>query len=543
MEPAVATYEPRDPSHTVLYHVIADHLETFLASLDADPDAKGLPAYVQREFDAYLQCGILAHGFLRLGCDTCPKELLLPFSCKRRGFCPSCAARRMAQTAAHLVECVIPWVPTRQWVVSVPVPLRYWMAASQDLTAHVHTIIRTTIGQYDVNQAVTRGCERANLQPGSVTFIQRFGSAINLNLHFHCVFMEGVYLDRTAAGRKPRFVKVEPPSDADIATVLQKISHRVIRKLRRLGYLEASMEAPVATGYDPLRDTAPELARTMAASVQQRIAFGERAGQHVRRIGSGFGDADEAPRLTGPRCASVHGFSLHANTQIPAHRRDQLECLIRYTARGAVSLERLQAEANGDLLYTFTHPWSDGTTGIRLSPLELLEKLAALVPLPHVHLVRYGGCLAPHSHLRGAIRPTPRQQGLDGAETHPGTPYWPWARLLGRVFGLEMATCPFCRRGTLRLIAVITQESVITRILRHLQLASVPPPIAPAGYRQACSVFDEADDPWRRPIGDGRAEPVHARVPSSLPCLPPPAMPRPAPPEHPGDAPQTSPAS
>ena len=92
-------------------------LEIFLASLDADPDAKGLPAYVQREFYDYLQCGILAHGFLRLGCDTCQKELLLPFSCKRRGFCPSCAGRRMAQTAAHLVECVIPWVPTRQWVV------------------------------------------------------------------------------------------------------------------------------------------------------------------------------------------------------------------------------------------------------------------------------------------------------------------------------------------------------------------------------------------------------------------------------------------
>jgi hypothetical protein len=167
-----------------------------------------------------------------------------------------------------------------------------------------------------------------------------------------------------------------------------------------------------------------------------------------------------------------------------------LECLLRYTARGAVSLERLQAEANGDLIYTFTHPWSDGTTGIRLAPLELLEKLAALVPLPRVHLVRYGGCLAPHSHLRGAIRPTPRQQGLDGEEAHTGTPYWPWARLLGRVFGLEMATCPWCRRGTLRIIAVITQESVITRILRHLQLASVPPPIAPARGRQEIIAFD-----------------------------------------------------
>src|SRR5215471_5116161 len=78
-------------------------------------------------------------------------------------------------------------------------------------------------------------------------------------------------------------------------------------------------------------------------------------------------------------------------------------------------------------------PWSDGTTGIRLAPLELLEKLAALVPLPHVHLVRYGGCLAPHSHLRGTILPTPRQQGVDGEEVKPGTPYWPWARLLQRV--------------------------------------------------------------------------------------------------------------
>src|SRR3989454_10504866 len=109
------------------------------------------------------QCGILAHGFLRLGCDTCKHELLVPFSCKRRGFCPSCAGRRMAQMAAHLVEQVIPWVPTRQWVVSVPVPLRYWMAASRDLTAQVHTIMRTTIGQYYVNQAVTHGHERANV--------------------------------------------------------------------------------------------------------------------------------------------------------------------------------------------------------------------------------------------------------------------------------------------------------------------------------------------------------------------------------------------
>jgi len=331
------------------------------------------------------------------------------------------------------------------------------MASSQDLTAKVHTIIRTTIGQYYVHKISARGFARASLSPGSVTFIQRFGSALNLNLHFHVLCLEGVYLDRTAAGHKPRFVAAEPPTDADIAAVIQKISRRIIRQLRRLGYLEAGMEPPVATGYDPLRDTAPELARTMAASVQQRVACGERAGQPVRRIGAGFGSEGEAPRLTGPRCASVHGFSLHAQTQIPAHRRDQLERLIRYTARGAVSLERLVQDTNGDILYTFTHPWSDGTTGIRLAPLELLEKLAALVPLPHVHLVRYGGCLAPHSHLRGSGIPTPRQQGVD-EETDTRSPCWSWARLLHRVFALDMTRCPFCQRGALQIIAIDFQR-------------------------------------------------------------------------------------
>ena len=118
------------------------------------------------------------------------------------------------------------------------------------------------------------------------------------------------------------------------------------------------------------------------------------------------------------------------------------------------------------------------------------NQLAALVPLPRAHLVRYGGCLAPHSKLRHAIIPTPRQQGVDDDQTKTGTPDWTWARLLGRVFHLDMTTCPFCQQGSLRLITAITQESVITRILRHLKLSSVPPPIAPARYRQEVFAFD-----------------------------------------------------
>jgi hypothetical protein len=156
-----------------------------------------------------------------------------------------------------------------------------------------------------------------------VPFIQRFGSASNVNRHVHGVFLEGLDLDRTEAGLNPRFVKAEPPSDAASAQSLQKSRHRVIRTLRRRGYLGAEIEAAAATGDDPLRDNEPELVRAMAASVTQRIACGEHAGEQVRRIGSGLGYAGQRPARTGPRWARVTGVSLHANTNIPAHQRDQ----------------------------------------------------------------------------------------------------------------------------------------------------------------------------------------------------------------------------
>src|SRR3954452_21686570 len=98
--------------------------ETFLAQVQAETGAR-LPEFIKDEFDAFLECGILAHGFLRLRCGECGHEKLVAFSCKRRGFCPSCGARRMAQSAAHLVDCVIPRVPVRQWVLSFPMQLAH----------------------------------------------------------------------------------------------------------------------------------------------------------------------------------------------------------------------------------------------------------------------------------------------------------------------------------------------------------------------------------------------------------------------------------
>ena len=154
---------------------------------------------------------------------------------------------------------------------------------------------------------------------------------------------------------------------------------------------------------------------------------------------------------------------------------------------------RRMAQTAAHRVSTFTHPWSDGTTGIRLSPLELLEKLAALVPMPRVPLVRSGGCLAPHSSRRSVIIPTPRQQGVDEEEhTETASPHWNWARLLKRVFVVDMARCPWRQQGALRIIAAITHGEVIRKILRHLKLAADPPPIAPARARQEAFAWSSA---------------------------------------------------
>ena len=121
-------YRPRDAEHTVLHQVIAEHLEAFLDAVAEAGDGVGLPQFVEREFREFLLCGVYEAGVARFQCEDCAREHLLPFSCKGRAWCPSCGGRRMTERAAHLVDAVLPWVPVRQWVLTMPYRLRYQMA-------------------------------------------------------------------------------------------------------------------------------------------------------------------------------------------------------------------------------------------------------------------------------------------------------------------------------------------------------------------------------------------------------------------------------
>ena len=127
------TYSRRRPELTTLYQVLQEHLSTFIA--DREAEGRPLPEYVLEEFEAFLKCGILAHGFLRLKCSNCSEEKIVAFSCKKRGFCPSCCGKRMAEAAHHLVENVLPMVPYRQFVISFPIPMQKASAASASMAS------------------------------------------------------------------------------------------------------------------------------------------------------------------------------------------------------------------------------------------------------------------------------------------------------------------------------------------------------------------------------------------------------------------------
>jgi hypothetical protein len=145
-----ATYERHRPEQTLLYQLVEKHYPTLVEQLEAQ--GKSLPTHVHREFESYLKCGRLEHGFLHVRCDKCHFERLVAFSCKKRGFCPSCGARRMAETAALLSDEVFPDVPLRQWVISFPFPLRYLFAAHPQAMGKVLGIVYRAISSLPKTQ-------------------------------------------------------------------------------------------------------------------------------------------------------------------------------------------------------------------------------------------------------------------------------------------------------------------------------------------------------------------------------------------------------
>ena len=207
-----------------------------------------------------------------------------------------------------------------------------------------------------------------------------------------------------------------------------------------------------------------------AAAITYSIAFGPRAGQKVLTL-RGAMPREEWVRQ--PLCADIDGFSLHAAVRVEAHDRKRLEQLCRYITRPALSDERVQLNAAGQVELKLKTPWRDGTTHLVMNPLEFMQRPAALVPRPRLHLIRFHGVLAPNAKLRPPVVPqdppaqaqaateaaATAQREVDAVLARPRR--ISWSRLLKRVFDIEMQHCPNCSAGELKIIAAILERPVI----------------------------------------------------------------------------------
>ena len=345
-----AIYRPRRPAATILHRTVREHLETFLAVAQAgDDDLRPVRPAAERALREYLRCGIPAHGFARVRCAACKHEYLVAFSCKVRDLCPSCGTRRMVETAAHLVDDVLPRVPFRQWVLSVPKRVRWHLMhdpAVVDGFARVFLrLIETTLRQ------ASPGAPK-DAQFGAILFVHRFGDALNSHIHFHVLVTDGVF---SADPQDPTRAEFHPATTLDAAkvkAVADQMRHRGLRWLVRHEHLDAN--------------------------AAQDMGEWRHAG----------------------------GWSVDASVHLPGWDRHGLERLARYCARPALAAGRL-GRLNDDLLvYRLRRSAMDGRTEILLTPLQFLARLVDLLAPPRKHRHRYFGVLAPRARLRPVVTAT-----------------------------------------------------------------------------------------------------------------------------------------
>ncbi len=273
--------------------------------------------------------------------------------------------------------------------------LRYRLAYDSGLVRDVLRIfVQTVFSSLRRPAKKQYGIRKAEC--GGMTFVQRFGGAINLNVHFHSAVLDGVYHEDSDG--RIRFRRLLQPTDSEI----KKVTASIVKKTQRL--LELRGLGPQA-GFeeaDPLPRDQPLLAQLYSASVQVRIAVGPGAGERLKAVRFEF---QPEGKMAARCCANLSGFSLHAAVRIPGKARRQSENLCRYVARPAVATERLSRLPDGRVLYRLRHRWRDGTEYVIFDPLDLIGKLAALVPPPRFNLVKYNGILAPAARWRSRIVP------------------------------------------------------------------------------------------------------------------------------------------
>jgi hypothetical protein len=456
-------YQRHRPEQTELHRIVRENLPALREPAD-DESRRGPPSFVLKTFEAYLDCGLLCRGFLRARCDRCPTSVLIAFSCKKRGLCPSCGARRMEEGTEHLMTRVLPEVTVRQWVLSLPFQLRLWVAFDESLFSAIIRIFVSEVFRLHQEKAREVGL-REPVHSGAIACPQRFGNALNCNPHLHAVVLDGVYTQED--GGALVFHALPAPTPSEVEQVSAGTCRRVLLLLRRRGLSDAE-------GMVPLEELDDRRAVGVAAERQWPL-FAEVDGEgRVRPIR----DAVRAGRS-----GEVRGFSTHALVWAGGEDREKRRRIVRYCLRPPLCANQVRATRDGRVSLELRHAWSDGATHAVFTELLFMRKLAAIVPPPGRHQVVYFGVLSSASRLRSEVVPAPRVELGHGPEAlamaAPSDRRVSWAKLLQRVYGVDALACPSCPEGRLKIVAAILEPAVVKKILEHLELDDEPPRAPP----------------------------------------------------------------
>ena len=238
-----------------------------------------------------------------------------------------------------------------------------------------------------------------------------YSAWLSLNIHFHRLFLDGVY---DFKGRRPTFHRAPRPTPAELTKLLHTIGQRVARLLGRLGLLVRDADSDYLD-FEP----GEAFDRLVGASMHYRIAIGPNAGRKALTLRTVPVQSEPFPSTL---LARLPGVSLHAATVCEAAQRDKLEKLCRTIARPAIANERLSINERGQVIYRFKQPFRDGSTHIVLEPLELMAHMhvrhpagdlrsskSAILPICHRPPGGFGSASAiePHPvprHLRAELQ-------------------------------------------------------------------------------------------------------------------------------------------
>ena len=180
---------------------------------------------------------------------------------------------------------------------------------------------------------------KSGAQSGAVTLIQRFGSALNLNLHFHMLYLNGIY------DSNGYFWPVKPPSPEDLDGITHKIAKRVAQYLERAGYLYRDAESEYL---DLMPEEDDAMQGIVGASITYRLAFGTNAGRKALSLQAV--PMNNHQKKSSDLVSKQSGFSLHAGVACKSNQRKKLERLCRYIMRPAISEKRLSLANNGNVI-------------------------------------------------------------------------------------------------------------------------------------------------------------------------------------------------